>query len=86
MKQVHTNVTSTLTLWYKGDVYIHCIQYMYNVIVYQNCIFFTRFRNREILEDEMQSSPQNYGVKAWPIDPFDFKSFKQEVSEKLPQG
>ena len=25
-------------------------------------------------------------VKAWPIDPFDFKSFKQEVSEKLPQG
>ena len=25
-------------------------------------------------------------MKAWPIDPFDFKSFKQEVSEKLPQA
>ena len=25
-------------------------------------------------------------VKAWPIDPLVFKSFKLEVSEKLPQG
>jgi len=25
-------------------------------------------------------------VKAWPIDPLDFRNFKLEVSEKLPQG
>ncbi len=25
-------------------------------------------------------------MKAWPIDPLDFRNFKLEVSEKLPQG
>jgi hypothetical protein len=25
-------------------------------------------------------------MKVWPIDPLDFRNFKLEVSEKLPQG
>ena len=41
-------------------------------------------KGKSLLDCDFQYEYQT--VKAWPIDPFDFKSFKQEVSEKLPQG